>query len=109
MQIAIVIPKVAAQDTINYPVSIARNSVYLELGGNGLWYSVNYDKIFSLKEKVGFSGRIGFSYLQSQDTISIIIPVTASYLFGKKNNFFELGGGPLFFRDFKVDISLLRF
>lgn len=41
-----------------------KNSLYLEALGNGIFYSVNYDHLFSLKKnpKIGFAARIGVSY-----------------------------------------------
>jgi len=92
--------KVSAQDS-----TIHRNSTYLELGGNGLWYSFNYDRIIKTKEKCYFSSRLGFSYLGNSDSSGMTLPLTASYLFGKNKSFFELGGGPTLFHAFKEKIT----
>lgn len=76
------------------------NLIYGELGGNGLFYSLNYERILykNLRAKVGFS------YLHiiekgtnfNQDIISF--PITASYLYpiGKKGHLFEGGLGVMF-------------
>ena len=41
--------------------SISRSSFYIELAGNALIYSVNYDLILLDKGKFSASGRVGFS------------------------------------------------
>jgi hypothetical protein len=81
----------------------AANTLHFELLGNGLLYSINYDRLFSHS----FSGRIGYMYLSadatSEDltdpkvTVSIsLFPITASYLAGAGNHRLEIGGGPVF-------------
>ena len=77
----------------------SQNSVYLELGGNGLLYSVNYDRRFTDH----FSGRAGFMIIGGQseqptdDQVSIaILPVMANYLVGSGSHRLELGAGLLF-------------
>jgi hypothetical protein len=81
----------------------AKNAIYLDLAGPGLFYSINYDRV--IVDDV--SARIGFSYLSigaSADSGSgttasaefsyIAIPITASYLgLGSESNMFEVGGG----------------
>jgi len=78
--------------------SYARNSVYLELGGNGLLYSVNYDRRFTKD----ITGRFGFMIFGGQsdqatdDQIgAAIFPVTANYLVGSGSHRLELGLGPV--------------
>ena len=81
----------------------AKNAIYLDLAGPGLFYSINYDRV--IVDDV--SARIGFSYLSigasadsgSGSTASaefsyIAIPITVSYLgLGSESNMFEVGGG----------------
>jgi len=71
------------------------NSIYLELLGNGGFYSVNYDRQFS----DDFGARIGFMYVEDflffTDVKILLIPITLNYLIGSGNNKLELGGGPL--------------
>lgn len=74
----------------------AQNTVYLELGGNALLYSVSYERI--LPSEVGLRVGAGYTSLSatagtaSASVSSLSIPITASYLgFGK----LELGGGVL--------------
>ena len=84
----------------NLSKDFARNSIFLELGGNGVVYSLNYDHKFFDHA----SARIGGSYIRfSADDpntldgrISLLfVPITASYLVGEGNSRLELGGGPL--------------
>lgn len=82
----------------------AKNAMYLELLGNGILYSVNYER--ALLDNV--TARVGFSYFsigasgadangqQSSAKISLITaPVMANYLVGGKNHNLELGAGAL--------------
>lgn len=80
----------------------AKNAIYLDLGGPGLFYSLNYDREII----PDLSARIGISYLSvgassadgsaSVGLSYLAIPITASYLgLGTENNIFEVGGGPV--------------
>src|SRR5262245_17479119 len=65
----------------------AKNALYLELGGPGLLYSVNYDRAFG-----DFAGRIGIGYLSlsagaetaeggTEASASFLaVPISVSYL-----------------------------
>ncbi|HEU0053131.1 MAG TPA: hypothetical protein VFQ39_08130 [Longimicrobium sp.] len=74
----------------------ARNAVYVELLGNGVLYSVNYDR--RLTDNV--AGRVGVSFLTVEEddgdrgTLAMA-PIVASYLFGEGNSHFEAGLGVL--------------
>lgn len=67
----------------------AVNSLYIELGGNALAYSVNYDRIYD--ERYVF--RAGIGYFGVDNASVAIIPLTASYLFGRGASKFEIGVG----------------
>ena len=81
----------------------AKNAIYLDLGGPGLIYSINYDR----EIVPDISARIGFSYLGYSVSASdgagnsaggsfsyFAIPLTVSYLgIGSKSNCFEVGAG----------------
>lgn len=69
-----------------------RQSVYLELGGNGLFTSVNYD--YQLTKKPGFGIRAGIGFY-SLDPFVLTIPVGVNYLFELQQNksYMELGFG----------------
>ena len=58
---------VNAQEVDSIPISdsiypLRKNSIFFELGGNGLFYSLNYDRLFELTGKFNLSTRIGVHY-----------------------------------------------
>lgn len=65
------------------------NSLYLELFGNGIGYSLNYERKinFPKKERVSVGLRVGYSYFQynffGRRTFSTI-PTEVLFLYGKK-------------------------
>jgi hypothetical protein len=82
----------------------AKNAIYADLLGPGLFYSINYDRMLT----EDLSARIGFSYLafgasagsggesSSAEFSYYAIPLTVSYLgIGSQSNMLELGGGPI--------------
>jgi hypothetical protein len=74
----------------------AQNTVFLELGGNALLYSLSYERILpsdvSLRAGFGYMSVGATSGAASASVSSLGIPITVSYLgFGK----LELGGGVL--------------
>jgi hypothetical protein len=62
---------------------------YLELGGNALFYSLNYDSRFA-KNQDGLGFKIGVSFYRTE---AIAIPVHLNYVIGKNNHALELGAG----------------
>ncbi|NGP76391.1 hypothetical protein G3570_07095 [Balneolaceae bacterium YR4-1] len=87
---------------------IPKQSIYLELGGNGIFYSLNYDVLF----KNGYGIRLGGSYLYSSfgrtiggergpysrigESNALIGLVMGQKLIGEKASKFELGAGFMF-------------
>ena len=69
-----------------------RQSVYFELGGNGLFTSVNYD--YQLTKKPGFGIRAGIGFF-STNPFQLTIPVGINYLFELQpdKSYMELGFG----------------
>jgi hypothetical protein len=82
----------------------AKNAIYLDLLGPGLFYSINYDRVIT----PDLSARIGFSYLgfgasasdgsgtttASAEFSYWAVPITVSYMgIGSTSNMFEVGGG----------------
>lgn len=85
------------QDSINAKSS---NSVFVELLGNAILPSINYEKKFCMKEKMSFAWRIGFTLIHPKgefDSVKIVltlfIPITVNVLVGKKDSKFEFGIG----------------
>jgi hypothetical protein len=91
-------------------IPIATNSIYFEALGNGITYSINYDRMFT--ENLG--ARIGFSYLSELDFIVIsfknlvTIPVTMNYFLGSGDNKFELGAGFTYVSIDKADVFIFE-
>lgn len=83
-----------------------RNAIYLELGGSGIFYSVNYE--YRLSEQVGL--RAGFSTWTLNDfiftpSISFTgVPLMADYLVGGGGSYFEAGAG-IAIASLKIDES----
>ena len=79
-----------------------KNSLYLEAGGNTIYYSINYDRIIPLTPKLKLAPRAGFMYFPQSafyDDSSfgdIRIPVELNLLWSKNpnaSNFLEGGIG----------------
>lgn len=62
--------KINTDDSLK--ISCKKNSIYIELGGQGGIYSIGYDCIFDIKEKTKNSFSIGFSYVQGLDNRNIV-------------------------------------
>lgn len=69
-----------------------KNTIYLEVGGNGLFGSINYERQFTKEPGFGASVGIGF---YTEDAFYLTIPVGLNYLFKLKNNtsFIDAGLG----------------
>jgi hypothetical protein len=74
----------------------SRNSLYVELLGTAVLYSINYDRVLltvAERHRVGF--RVGFSVAPidtGSSQFPIIVPITANYLFGRQHRL-EIGAG----------------
>lgn len=85
------------------PNILKSNQLYLELGGNGLIYSINYERLLS--ENVTLRGGFGVTpgIIFAEGTF-IHIPVTASYLIGSETSKFEAGLGATYFSGTDVEV-----
>jgi hypothetical protein len=70
----------------------ARNSIYAEFGGNGAFYSLNYEMRFN-NQNDGLGGRAGFGFLPTGTGSILSMPLMVNYLKGKNSNYLELGLG----------------
>jgi hypothetical protein len=90
---------IIASQLIGHAQTIKKNSVYVELGGNGFIYSVNYDRIIPLSDQLKLAPRIGIEYLpqeHNQNYNKINIPLELNILWSKQKtskNFLESGLG----------------
>lgn len=72
---------------------IPTQAVFLELGGAGLSYSINYDFRFDKTQITSWGMRVGASgYSVDQESL-FTFPVQITRLFGKGKHYFEVGGG----------------
>lgn len=87
---------VVAQNARAQEVQRTRSkAVYLEVLGNGLTYSLNFDARFS-KSLKGLGGRAGIGYMAVDGDNLTSIPIIVNYLFGKDKHYFEVGAGTAF-------------
>ncbi|WP_194774333.1 hypothetical protein [Pararhodonellum marinum] len=77
------------------PERTRSQGVFVELLGNGLLYSFNYDTRFN-QSYTGLGGRVGLSYLAVDGTNLTTVPVVLNYLLGKDKHLFEVGIGTTF-------------
>ncbi|MEH0153819.1 hypothetical protein V6R21_06705 [Limibacter armeniacum] len=82
------------------------HTMFVEFGGNGILYSLNYDFRLTKGTNRGFGTRIGLSSFsikpddnKSDNANYIAIPLMLNYLIGKKRHFLEIGfrATPFFF------------
>lgn len=74
------------------------NTVYLELGGNGMFYSFNIDHWLRISPELSLAPRVGFGYTHKAIGLNysiVAIPFELSFLMPLKdhNNFLEIGPG----------------
>lgn len=72
------------------------NAVYLELLGNGILYSINYDRLLTTHRNLKISGRVGFSYFNIDlfdEMKGTSIPIEFLGWNGKNKGHFEFGVG----------------
>ena len=67
-------------------------NVFVELGGQGLLFTANYDSRFS-KRRDGLGGRAGIGYISIGGDNASTVPLSLTYLLGKGRQFFEIGLG----------------
>ncbi|HMI05468.1 MAG TPA: hypothetical protein VK541_23470 [Pedobacter sp.] len=94
---AVSLQNASAQDIIavqnNGAPSVKRaQNIFVELGGQGLTFTANYDSRFT-NRKDGLGGRAGIGYFALDGDKITTIPLSLNYLLGKGNKFFELGLG----------------
>jgi len=70
-------------------------NVFIELGGQGLTFTANYDSRFG-NRRDGLGGRAGIGYLAVDGDKVTTIPISLNYLLGKGNKFLEVGLGATF-------------
>lgn len=73
------------------------NTVFIEVGGNGMFYSINYDRILTYGKTMHTTFRCGFTFMpmwEFLDIETILGPIfELNELFGKQDHYFEMGIG----------------
>ena len=88
------------------------NTVFLEVGGNSLLWSLNYDRMITdnISVRVGY-GSIPFESTDEDEILTTTItvtpvPIVANYLLGSGNHKLEIGAGILYIMvDGEVDFG----
>jgi len=81
-------------------------NIFVELGGQGLLFTVNYDSRFS-KKRDGIGGRAGIGYIAEGGDYATTVPLSLNYLLGKGKHFFEMGLGATILTTGGTDESFL--
>jgi len=80
--------------------------MYVELGGTGYFYSVNYERLLLSRGKFGLVARLGFEYIPIKGADKLIhIPVGGNMTWGNRKHRIEAGMAALFRLDFYPSIS----
>lgn len=87
LNVALMFPMLVGAQT-----SDPNSAVFMEILGNGLVYSFNYDTRFTPKQD-GLGGRAGISYLAIDGASVATVPLVMNYLLGKNGKYFEIGLG----------------
>ncbi len=103
--------QVKAQDST--PLFTAKNAIFLELGGNGLLYSLNYERMFYQKGIFKSAARIGLTTLprkietETKTYWDVALPLELVGLIGRSKHHLELGIGytPSYIAKTKLEIG----
>lgn len=85
-----------SENKVDANVKRAQN-VYIEVLGQGLLFTANYDTRFGNKRN-GLGGRIGVGGLSVDGITLTTIPASLNYLLGNGKSFFEIGLGATYIR-----------
>lgn len=80
-----------------------KNALFIELGGNGGIYSLNYDRILVNKARFRTSLRGGFALLPVDRTLDLIFVAEHNFLFGRERHFIESGLGLNYIRSLQFE------
>jgi len=91
----LLVASLATSATVHADDDGAESSVYLELGGPGVLYSLNYERL--LRPDVALRVGLGLFAIREEGTGDgmtwLTVPITGSYLVGQRAHRFEVGGG----------------
>ena len=81
-------------------------NVFVEIGGQGLLFTANYDTRF-FNKRSGLGGRAGIGYMSIDNNNVTTFPISINYLLGKGKSFFEIGLGATFLASNNGGTSIL--
>lgn len=73
----------------------AKHTIFLELGGNGIAYSLNYDRLLSSGKWFSTSARAGV-FANWWNGGALGFPLEINGLLGKQKHFLEIGAGAMY-------------
>jgi hypothetical protein len=84
-----------------------RNTVYVEAFGQGLYNSLNYDRLIHTDRKIVHSISAGITYLPLSYLEAYGVPVSYNWVFGKSNHHLELGIGfaAMFIKQKEINVT----
>ena len=83
-----------------------KHIIYLELGGSGYYYTINYERLLFGKNKFAGFARAGFEYIPIQGADRLIhFPIGANFTYGKRKHRAEAGFAALFRMDFDPGVG----
>ena len=87
--------QITALDSLNKNRNdIKTRTVFFEVLGSGLLYSINYDRLLNLNKKIKNSITLGASFFINQRSETILaLPMSYNFIFGKRKNHLEIGAG----------------
>ena len=86
----------------DYNKDPARTATFLELGGNGSLYSINFDHIFLYREMLKVSGRVGFAVYPNGYHLEQAYVLENNYILFSNPHHLELGPGVTLQRKFQT-------
>lgn len=80
--------------------------LYLEMGGTGYYYTVNYERLLLNKQRFGLFARVGFEYIPFYGADRLIhFPLGANLTFGERKHRLEGGFAALFRMNFDKNVG----
>jgi hypothetical protein len=86
--------------TVDSSKKESKNIVYIEAGGAGIFYSLNYERVLLGNKRIKPTVRFGLEYIFSED---LFLPISCNIIFGKGKHKTELGAGVLLILDFRFN------
>ncbi|HTF03232.1 MAG TPA: hypothetical protein VK826_04370 [Bacteroidia bacterium] len=84
--------QIGAQEQKVDSIRYGKNTIFFELLGRGILYSVNYDRVMSNYPKHNWASRIGIGYEQTMMWRRFYVPLSVQYIFGTRHCL-EIGAG----------------